>query len=702
LTTKPLLAKFDAVMNPLQPLRCVCCALTLALLSFSSFGQVSVLTYHYDNQRTGLNPNETILSTGNVNSTTFGKLFSYNVDGYVYAQPLYVAGLTIPGNGIHNVLFIATEHNTVYAFDADESGTTGGLLWKTNLGTSAITPTSDFGTRFGPYSNITPEVGITGTPVIDPETGTIFVDAFTHEGSSYFHRVHALNITNGTEQPFSPVLVSASFPGAGVGSVGGVIPFVPKQHIQRAALTLAGGVVYVAFAGYADTDPYHGWIIGYNKANLQQLTNYVFNTTPNSTTGSNPGEGGIWLSNGGISVDEATNLYVPVGNGRFDGTSGTIGTEFGDCILKLSTTNGLAVIDYFAPNNQATLESLDQDMGSGGLLFLPDQPGPFPHLMVGAGKEGRIYLVNRDMFTAGNNHYNPTSSVDFVVQTIPGQISPCFSTPVYFNNRVFFAGSGNALKAFALTNGLLSTTPVSAGPRSFSSPGATPFVSANGTNNGIVWALLNASPAILAAYNPANLSVEIYNTSLAAGSRDRLTNGVKFTLPIVANGKVYTGGQRGVAVLGLLNPYDNWKYAHFGDTATNIAVSDFFADPDGDGAVNLLEYALASDPNSTNTSGSFNAVLVGNQIRLQFPRNTSAKNMTYILQTTDVLNGSWSNLMTLAPGGTWVANLPSAVATETPPLGLSPDRYVNVSISDPRLVDAPDATNRFYRLFMHR
>jgi hypothetical protein len=657
---------------------------------------VNVPTYHCDNSRTGQNTNETILSPANVNTNTFGKLFSYAVDGYVYAQPLYLSGLAIPGRGTHNVLFIATEHNSVYAFDADNSGPEGGLLWQINLGPSAATPTSDFGTRFGPYSNITPEVGITGTPVIDPLSGLIYVDAFTHEGSSYIHRLHALHIADGTEASFSPVLVTATFPGTGVSSVGGVIPFIPQQEIQRGALTLAGGMVYVPFAGYADTDPYHGWIIGYNASDLTQPTNYVFNTTPNSTAGAHPGEGAIWMGGCGLSVDADTNLYLQVGNGPFNVTN-SAGTEYGDNILKLSATNGLAVVDYFAPYNQATLESLDQDMGSGGLLFLPDQPGPFPHLMVGAGKEGRIYLVNRDQFTVGNNHYNGTGTVDFVVQTIPGQIGSCFGTPVYFNGWVYFAGNGNRLKAFALTNGIFNTNPVSTGPRNFTIMGATPVVSANGTNNGIIWAMANASPAILVASNPTNLTTEMYNTSQAALNRDRLANGVKFTLPIVANGKVFAGNQRQVSVLGLLSPRDNWNYAYFGSNATNAAVSGDLADPDGDGAPNLLEYALANAPTSPGPDGMISGYIIGNQFQLQFHRNVSATDLTYTAQFANSLAGPWTDLMTFTRATGWVADTVGATASESGTFNVSPDQYMVVTITDP--TDLTLGTgNLFFRL----
>lgn len=675
----------------------------LGLISLSARAEVNVLTYHNDHARTGQNTNETILRPANVNTNTFGKLFSCSVDGYVYAQPLYVSGLNIPGRGVHNVIFIATEHNTVYAFDADiGAGPAGGLLWQTNLGPSAATPNSDFGNRYGPYGDINPEVGITGTPVIDLPSNTLYVDAFTHEGSAYYHRLHALNITNGTEQPFSPVLVTASVAGTGVGGNGSVVTFNSIQQIQRCALTLAGGIVYVSYAGYADTNPYHGWTIGFSRTNLQQLTNYVFNTTPNSTVasyGANAGEGGIWMAGGGLAVDADTNLYFEVGNGVFTATNNSGGTEYGDSFIKLSTAGSLSVTDYFTPYNQQHLADIDLDLGSGGVVLLPDQPGPVPHLLVGAGKEGKIYLINRDMFTAGNNHYNAGGSTDAVLQTVAGQSGGSYDTPAYFNGRIFYAGSGNRLKAFSLSGGALSTTPVSTGPRTYAFPGATPAVSANGTNNGIVWTLQNANPAVLAASDPANLAAEIYSSAQAAANRDRLTNAVKFAVPTIANGKVCVGNQYSVSVFGLLDPYLNWKYAHFDADATNPAVAGDFADPDNDGAVNLLECALASDPNAPNAGGSLTGARAGNEFQVQFNRNLLTTNFTYVVQVSDLAGGPWSDLTTYTPGTGWAPNVAGVTAVESQPLLAAPDRFVTVTITDPTIV--PNTTCRAFRVRVH-
>jgi hypothetical protein len=535
--------------------------LPLCLLLLTGFhpatAQVNVLTYHNDFARTGQNTNETILTPANVNTNTFGKLFAYSVDSQVYAQPLVVSGLAIPGLGSRDVVFVATLHNSVYALDANSNaGPNGGLLWQVNLGISAVTPNNDFGNRYGPYHDIRPEVGIVGTPVIDLASGTLFVAAFTHEGSSYVHRIHALVLTNGAERPFSPVAVTASVPGTGVGSSGGVLPFdAMADGLQRPALTLAGGVLYVAYTGFADTNPYHGWVLGFDPATLQQLTNRIFNTTPNSTIaawGANAGEGGLWMGGNGLVVDDANNLFFEVGNGPFN--ANTNGTEYGDSFVKLSTTNGLAVADYFTPYNQATLAANDTDLGSGGPVLLPDAVGSIahPHLLIGAGKGGTIYLLDRDNM----GHFNAANDSQ-IVQSVVSAIGPSFATPAYFNKTIYYQGNSDRLKAFAITNGALSTTPIHRSSSSIAFPGATPSVSANGTNNAIVWVLDNAAsssgsptgPAVLHAYNAYNLTNELYNSS-QAGVRDRAAWAVKTTVPTIANGKVYVGGASALTVYG--------------------------------------------------------------------------------------------------------------------------------------------------------
>jgi PA14 domain/Concanavalin A-like lectin/glucanases superfamily/Chitobiase/beta-hexosaminidase C-terminal domain/Immunoglobulin I-set domain len=518
---------------------------------------LNVLTYHNDNTRQGANTNEVLLTRANVNVSTFGRLITYPVDGYIYTQPLYVAGLVIPGQGTHNAVFVATEHNSVYAFDADNNGgPNGGVLWSTNLGASALSNNHEFGDRYNGnnYTDIVPEVGITGTPVIDPVSGTLYVDVRTRVvgvTTNYYHSIHALNITNGTEQSYSPVIVTNSVPGTGVDSSNGVVTFNPLQENERPALTLAGGMLYVAYGSFADTDPYHGWVLGFNAANLQQSSKYAFNTTPNATIaafGANAAEGALWMGGNGLSVDASNNLYFETANGSF--SANTNGGDYSDSFVKLSTTNGLAVADYFTPANQLSLANADADLGSGGPLLLPDSVGSaaHPHLIVGAGKEGKICLVDRD------NMGQYSASTDNDVQEIPGAIGAAFSSPAYFNNQIYYQGAGDVTKGFLITNGVIVATPVSRATTSFSALGGTPSVSANGTNEGIVWTIQSdafgsSGPAVLHAYNATNLALELYNSSQNV-ARDNPGGAIQMTTPTVVNGKVFVGAQYALSIFG--------------------------------------------------------------------------------------------------------------------------------------------------------
>jgi hypothetical protein len=534
-------------------------------LSFSTLAsnpvptRVPVLTYHYDNTRQGQNTNETLLTPANVNSTTFGKLFSYPVDGAIYGEPLIMTNVTIPGKGVHDVVLVETEHDSVYAFDSND--TNAGLLWQTNLGISAVMPNNDFGNRYGAYHDLVPEVGATGTPVIDPATGTIYLDAFTHEGTNiYYHRIHALDVTTGQERSYSPVVVTASVPGTGVEGNGSVVTFVPELQLQRPAMTLVGGTLYVTYGSYADTDPYHGWILAYNATNLVRLTNGIFCTTPNATVaafGANAGEGAIWMGGNGLSVDSSNYLYFETANGSFQNTN-ALGPDYADSFVKLSTKSGLSVKDYFTPNNQAALQSADEDLGSGGPLLLPDSVGStnHPHLIVGAGKEGKIYLVDRDQMTTGNLHYNTNGNDSQIVQSsASGTIGSAFESPAYFNNLIFYQGDGDVMKSFKITNGTFNFTPASESSTSFGYHGSTPVISANGTNNAIAWviqadAYSSAGPAVLHAYNATNLAQELYNSSQNL-TRDNPGAAVKFTVPTVAGGKVYVGTAFALSVFGV-------------------------------------------------------------------------------------------------------------------------------------------------------
>jgi regulation of enolase protein 1 (concanavalin A-like superfamily) len=518
---------------------------------------VSVLTYHYDNSRQGANTNETWLTPANVNTNTFGKLFSYALDGYVYAEPLVMTNLTIPGQGVHNVVFVATEHDSLYALDADSnSGPSGGVLWRVSMGVAVNCATAPFGYRYsgGGYTDIVPEVGMTATPVIDPATGTIYLDAFTIDvvgtTTNYVHRIHALDVTTGAERPYSPVVVAGSVSGQGVGSSGGVQTFSAVQHGERPALCLANGILVVAYASYADTDPYHGWVFAYNSTNLVQLG--VFNTTPNATVaafGSNAAEGGIWMGGGGICVDANNNLYFETGNGSF--SANTNGGDYADSFVKLSTTNGLTVADYFTPYDQATLAVDDTDLGSCGPLLLPDAVGSaaHPHLIVGPGKSGKIYLVDRD-----NMGHFQNGSDSQIIQSFNG-ISGSWSPPAYWNHLLFFQASSAAMKAFSINNASINQAAVATAPVSVGSGNGSPVISANGTNSGIAWVIDNnsgnsGSPGTLYALNAANISQMLWSSAQLA-SRDSLGPAVKMTTPTVAGGKVYVGGQYTLSVYGL-------------------------------------------------------------------------------------------------------------------------------------------------------
>src|SRR5215469_10790130 len=440
--------------------------------SFSVGAQKNVTTNLYNNQRTGVNSNETVLTLSNVNSTNFGKLFSQSVDGDIFAQPLYVANVTIKG-AVHNVIYVATEHDSVYAFDADSNtGSNAQPLWHTSfISPPAVTTVSSSSIS---CTDIQPEYGITGTPVIDTSTNIMYVVAETLENGTYVKKLHALDITTGAEKPGSPIAISASVTVPGQSAV----TFNTQWEFQRAGLLLYHDVVYVAFAAYCDNPGWRGWILGYSYNGSSFSQNFVFSTEPSSVNGR---QGGIWMSGQGLPMDTGSNLFAATGNGQFD-TNTTPPVNYGDSIIRIDLSQGPTVQDYFTPWNEGSLDASDQDLGSGGIAILPDQSGPNPHLLGQVGKGGSIRVVNRDNMS----HFN--SSGDNIVQEFTG-VGGMYASPIYFNGKVYFWGSGDVVKAFTVTNGMLSTTPTDKGAKDFGFPGATPTISANGTSNAILWAL---------------------------------------------------------------------------------------------------------------------------------------------------------------------------------------------------------------------
>ena len=515
-------------------------------------GYTGQLLYRNDNFRTGQNLAESVLTPSNVTSSQFGLQFTDSLDGSAYAQPLYVPAVSIPSKGTHNVVYVATENDSVYAFDADAAGPP---LWQTSFidPANGITPvpSSDLG---GSCTDLVPMIGITATPVIDSGTGTLYVVSKVKLGpGSYQQQLHALDITTGLERLHSPVTITASVPGTGDGSVNGVISFDPLLQHDRPALTLANGVVYLSFASHCDITPYSGWILGYNETTLAQ--EIVYNTTPNGS------QGGIWESGCGPGVDTNGDLITITGNGTFD--TGASPVDYGDSFLRLTpgigTTGTMSVTSFFTPLDELVLEDEDRDMGSGGNLLLPDQPGPNPHLMIGIGKVGTIYLVNRDSMGGFN------ASGDQMVQELPNEVGGMFATPAYWQgtvpnvglqNMIYTIGVNDPPKMFVLANGMIQTPPASSGSSSFGFgfPGASPVISANGTTGGILWAINSSAyqsngPAILYAFDATNLQTELYDST--QNSADNPGPAVKFTVPTVANGSVYMGTETQLAVFGL-------------------------------------------------------------------------------------------------------------------------------------------------------
>jgi outer membrane protein assembly factor BamB len=518
-----------------------CLALFVICAAGLSFA-TDVVTYHNDIYRTGQNLTETVLTQSNVNSTTFGKLFTLPVDNVIDAEPLYLSGVAIPGKGTHNVVYVVTENDSVYAFDADQ----GTLLWQVSVLGTGETPSDTHN-----CGQINPVIGITSTPVIDRHIGphgTIYVVAMSKKGSSYFQRIHALDVATAKEQPGSPITVAAKYPGTGDNSQGGYVIFDPGQYAERQGLLLLDGVLYTAWTSHCDQRPYTGWVIAYDAHTGLQTG--VLNLTPNGN------EGAIWQAGAGIASDGKF-LYLLDANGTFDTELNAQGFpvngDFGNAFVKISTSNRtLTVTDYFNAYNTVQESNADEDLGSGGTMLLPpmkDSRGKTRYLAIGAGKDQNIYIVNRDNM----GKFNPQND-NAIYQELDNVLAGgVWGMPAYFNGNVYYGPQGNNLLQFTFTNAKLSTAPVAKSAASFTYPGSTPSVSANGSQNGIVWAIEHSDPNdVLHAYNANSVAQELYNSGQAPNERDQFGSASHFGTPMIVNGKVYVGTQNGLAVFGPL------------------------------------------------------------------------------------------------------------------------------------------------------
>ncbi|MBV9265946.1 MAG: pyrrolo-quinoline quinone [Acidobacteriaceae bacterium] len=504
----------------------------------------NVLTYHNDIARTGQNLTETTLTHSNVNSGSFGKLFSIPVDGKVDAQPLYVSRLVMAAQNVHSVIYAATEHDSVYAIDANGST----VLWQVTLLAAGETPSDDRG-----CSQVIPEIGATATPVIDLNAGphgTIYLLGMSKDNAgNYHHRLHALDLTTGQEEFAGPIEIAATYPGSGANSTDGEVAFDPKQYKSRPGLLLLNGVIYTGWGSHCDIGLYTGWLIGYDQLTLKQVS--VFNFAPNGSGAA------LWNSGGGIAADVATSrIFVSVANGTFDTSLNAQGfpdaNDFGNAFVKLNTLNRqLIPEDYWTMSNTMSESDQDLDLGSGGVMLLPDltnAAGQTVQLGIGAGKDGEFYVFDR-----GNmGKFNPQNN-NGVYQEIPGTPNrPIFSSPAWFNGTVYYGAVNDRIRAFSVSAAKLDTQPSSSTGTTFGYPGATPAISANGVNDAILWAVENADPAVLHAYDATNLAIELYNSDQAGSNRDSLGPGNKYITPTVADGRVIVGTTNSVAVFGLL------------------------------------------------------------------------------------------------------------------------------------------------------
>ena len=517
-------------------------ASTILTASLIARAQTDVLTWHNDQARTGQNLTETLLTPEDVNAKTFGLLANVKVDGKVDAQPLYVSTLTLPA-GTHNILYIATEHDSVYAIDAD----TGKLYWQKTMLAAGETTSDDRN-----CGQVVPEIGITATPVIDRTAGphgTLYLVAMSKSPSAgtYFQRIHALDLTTGAEQFNGPIVVKATYPGAGAGSADGLVTFDPKQYKERPALLLLNGTLYTSWGSHCDIKPYAGWMMTYDEKTLAQTS--VLDFVPNGS------DAAPWNAGAGPAADATGNVYISLGNGTLDTTLTAQGfpsqADYGNSLLKLALKNNkLSVLDYWSMYNSNNESNGDTDLGSGGYMLLPDlvdASGKTRHLSVAAGKDHNLYVVDRDNM----GHYDPTTDATIYQQLTGGLPGGAWSSPAYFNNHVYYGPVGGALRSFEITAAKLNTSPTQS-PTTFGYPGTTPSVSANGLTNAILWATENSNPAVLHAYDANNLNTELYNSTQAANSRDSFGTGNKFIVPTIANGKVYVATTNSVALFGFV------------------------------------------------------------------------------------------------------------------------------------------------------
>jgi hypothetical protein len=500
-----------------------------------------VYTYHNDLARDGTNAQEYALTTSNVNTSSFGKLFSCTVDGAIYGQPLWVANLTVNG-APHNVVFLATQHDSLYAFDADANPCV--QLWSVSLidsghgglGGETPVPSGVTGYLVGQGNgDITPEVGVTGTPVIDPATNTLYVvsKSVNSAQTTFYQRLHAIDLITGNEKAGSPVTIAGTFPGTGDG--GATVSFNPRPENQRAGLAFVDGIVYIAWAAHEDAPPWYGWVMGYFYNGVSFTQTAVFNVAPNSQ------EGGIWMGGGAPAADSNNNLYLVTGNGNFNAASSSApNNEYGDSLLQL--TGMLTVSQYFTPSDQSTDDAVDDDFGAGGAAVLADLPAgsPVTHLLVCGGKDGSLYVVNRDSL-GGLGDTAAVQKIDFGYAI--------FATGAYWTSYYFLGGDHGPLTAYLLSASVPQLNLAASSAHIYGFGGTTPSVSAAAAQNGIVWSLDNrqyctnlspaCGPAVLYANDATNVANLLWDS--AEVGADAAGNAVKFTVPTVANGKVYVG-----------------------------------------------------------------------------------------------------------------------------------------------------------------